>query len=51
MKIDSAEKALETNPVLFEEYRKVLDAECAKTINVHASLLEYLDKTLLKNMN
>lgn len=51
MKIDSAEKVLEKNHDLFAEYRKALDAESAKTINVHASLLEHLDKTLLKNTN
>ena len=49
MKIDSAEKALESDSALYAEYRKVLDAESAKTINVHASLLEHLDKTLWKN--
>lgn len=49
MKIDSAEKALETNPALFAEYRKVLDVERANTINAHTTLLEHLDKTLLKS--
>ena len=49
MKIDSAEKALESNPALFAEYKNTLDAEHAKTINVHATLLEHLDKNLLKS--
>lgn len=49
MKIDSAEKALESNPALFAEYRKVLDAERANTTNVHATLLEHLDKTLVRS--
>jgi hypothetical protein len=50
-KVDSLEKALESHPDLYAQYRKALDAARANTTNVHATLLQHLDKTLLKSTN
>jgi hypothetical protein len=50
MQTDAAIKLLqEARPDLYAQYQQTLHHERATTTNEHATLLEYLDKTLLKN--
>jgi hypothetical protein len=47
---DALVKALaQKYPAIHEVYEKALDAERANPVNASASLLEHLDRTLLRN--